>query len=51
MSSDHQRWGDCRLSFGTVDVTHQVVAYLRRRQPSGEVLGEEPLDLPRPVAA
>jgi DEAD/DEAH box helicase domain-containing protein len=42
----HQRWGDCRLSFGDVEVTHQVVAYLRRRQPSGEVLGEEPLDLP-----
>ncbi|MDO9378147.1 MAG: DEAD/DEAH box helicase [Nocardioidaceae bacterium] len=34
------------LSFGTVDVTSQVVAYLRRRVGSGEVLGEEPLDLP-----
>lgn len=42
----HQRWGDCRLSFGDVDVTHQVVSFLRRRQPGGEVLGEEPLDLP-----
>ncbi len=39
-------WGDCRLSFGEVDVTHQVVSFLKRRQPSGEVLGEEPLDLP-----
>ena len=38
--------GDCRLSLGQVDVTHQVVSYLMRRQPSGEVLGEEPLDLP-----
>ncbi|MDF1603633.1 DEAD/DEAH box helicase [Nocardioides sp. YIM 152315] len=43
---EHARWGDCRLSFGTVDVSHQVVAYLKRRQPGGEVLGEEPLDLP-----
>ncbi len=43
---EQARWGDCRLSFGTVDVTHQVVAFLRRRQPGGEVLGEEPLDLP-----
>jgi DEAD/DEAH box helicase domain-containing protein len=34
------------LRFGTVDVTHQVVAYLRKRIGSGEVLGEEPLDLP-----
>ena len=34
------------LSFGTVDVTHQVVAYLKKRLGSGEVLGEEPLDLP-----
>jgi DEAD/DEAH box helicase domain-containing protein len=42
----HQRWGECRLSFGEVDVTHQVVAFLRRRQPGGEVIGEEPLDLP-----
>ena len=34
------------LRFGTVDVTHQVVAYLKKRIGSGEVLGEEPLDLP-----
>ncbi|MGD9958537.1 DEAD/DEAH box helicase [Nocardioides sp.] len=42
----HEQWGDCRLSFGDVAVAHQVVAFLRRRVPSGEVLGEEPLDLP-----
>ncbi|HUR12940.1 MAG TPA: DEAD/DEAH box helicase [Mycobacteriales bacterium] len=35
-----------RLCFGTVDVTHQVVSYLRKRLGSGEVLGEEPVDLP-----
>ena len=34
------------LTFGTVDVTHQVVSYLKKRVGSGEVLGEEPLDLP-----
>ena len=43
---EHAVWGGCRLSFGDVDVTHQVVSFLRRRQPGGEVLGEEPLDLP-----
>jgi DEAD/DEAH box helicase domain-containing protein len=43
---EHAAWGDCRLSLGSVDVTHQVVSFLRRRQPGGEVLGEEPLDLP-----
>jgi DEAD/DEAH box helicase domain-containing protein len=35
------------LNFGTVDVTTQVIGFLRRRVPGGEVLGEEPLDLPR----
>lgn len=43
---EHAAWGDCRLSFGEVDVTHQVVSFLKRRQPGGDVLGEEPLDLP-----
>jgi DEAD/DEAH box helicase domain-containing protein len=42
----HEMWGRARLSFGAVRVTHQVVSYLKRRQPSGEVLGEHPLDLP-----
>ncbi|WP_244246779.1 DEAD/DEAH box helicase [Nocardioides euryhalodurans] len=41
----HTPWGSCRLSIGEVQVTHQVVSFLRRR-PSGEVIGEEPLDLP-----
>jgi DEAD/DEAH box helicase domain-containing protein len=47
--------GGVTLHLGTVDVTQQVVAFLRRRLGSGEVLGEEPLDLPprqlRTVAA
>ncbi len=42
----HAVWGRARTSFGDVHVTHQVVSFLRRRTPSGEVLGEEPLDLP-----
>ncbi len=39
-------WGAATLSFGTVQVTNQVVSFLRRRLVTGEVLGEEPLDLP-----
>jgi len=35
-----------RVVFGSVDVTNQVVSFLRKRVGSGEVLGEEPLDLP-----
>jgi DEAD/DEAH box helicase domain-containing protein len=38
--------GSVRLHFGTVDVTTQVVSYLMRRLGSGEILGEEPLELP-----
>lgn len=44
---EHRLWGACRVSLGTVEVSHQVVSYLRRRTPGGEVLSEEPLDLPR----
>ncbi len=39
-------WDHVTLSLGTVQVTHQVVSFLRRRILTGEVLGEEPLDLP-----
>jgi DEAD/DEAH box helicase domain-containing protein len=39
-------WGATKLSFGSVEVTHQVVSYLRRKLISGEVLGETKLDLP-----
>ncbi|HVT20605.1 MAG TPA: DEAD/DEAH box helicase [Mycobacteriales bacterium] len=41
-----QRFAGVELHFGTVDVTSQIVSFLRRRIGSGEVLGEEPLDLP-----
>ena len=40
------RWGAAQLSLGQVRVSHQVVSFLKRRVPSGEVIGEEPLDLP-----
>ena len=39
-------WGEAALSLGMVEVSSQVVAFLRRRVLTGEVLGEEPLDLP-----
>jgi DEAD/DEAH box helicase domain-containing protein len=39
-------WGDARLCFGSVEVTNQVVSYLRRKLITGEVLGEAKLDLP-----
>ena len=39
-------WGGAELSFGTVEVTSQIVSYLKKRTATGEVLGEEPLDLP-----
>ncbi len=38
--------GEVTLTFGTVDVTNQVVSYLRKRVATGEVLDEQPLDLP-----
>jgi DEAD/DEAH box helicase domain-containing protein len=40
------RWGDAVLTLGTVDVTSQVVAYVRKDLRTGQVLGESPLDLP-----
>jgi DEAD/DEAH box helicase domain-containing protein len=43
---EHVPFGECLLSLGEVEVGHQVVSYLKRRVPSGEVIAEEPLDLP-----
>ncbi len=42
----HDDLAGSRMAYGTVDVTHQVVSFLKRKQPSGEVIGEELLDLP-----
>ncbi|MGP3980507.1 DEAD/DEAH box helicase [Streptomyces sp. KR80] len=39
-------WGESRLCFGSVEVTNQVVSFLRRKLITGEVLGESRLDLP-----
>jgi DEAD/DEAH box helicase domain-containing protein len=47
LEREHRLWGECRLSLGDVDVTHQVVSFLKRRVPGGEVIAEEPLDLPQ----
>ncbi len=47
LSTDREvAWGDARLCFGSVEVTNQVVSYLRRRLITGEILGESKLDLP-----
>ncbi|WP_223163612.1 DEAD/DEAH box helicase [Nocardioides humilatus] len=43
---EHEMWGRCRVSFGSVDVSNQVTSYLRRRVRTGEVIDETPLDLP-----
>ncbi|MCZ4099072.1 DEAD/DEAH box helicase [Streptomyces sp. H39-C1] len=47
LSTDlEESWGAARVHFGSVEVTHQVVSFLRRRLITGEVLGETKLDLP-----
>jgi DEAD/DEAH box helicase domain-containing protein len=43
---EEQAWGEVGLAFGPVEVTSQVVSYLRRDVRTGRVLGEHPLDLP-----
>jgi DEAD/DEAH box helicase domain-containing protein len=43
---ERRSWAGCELTLGEVDVSHQVVSFLKRRQPGGEVIAEEPLDLP-----
>ncbi len=39
-------FGEAALAFGDVDVTRQVVSYLRRSTKTGEVIGEDRLYLP-----
>ncbi|MGA0945552.1 MAG: Zn-binding domain-containing protein, partial [Candidatus Nanopelagicales bacterium] len=39
-------WGTADVALGEVEVTSQVVGYVRRRVGSGEILGREPLDMP-----
>lgn len=38
--------GPGELHFGSAEVTSQVVSYIKRRAQSGELLGDESLDLP-----
>lgn len=44
-----ERWGEAAVYFGKVRVARQVVSYLRRDLRTGEVLDEQPLDLPERV--
>ncbi len=39
-------WGSVRLVSGTVEVSTRVTSFLRRRESTGAVIGEERLDLP-----
>ena len=39
-------WGAVTIARGTVEVTAQVVNFMRRRYLTGEVLGEEAVELP-----
>jgi DEAD/DEAH box helicase domain-containing protein len=43
---EQQDWGGVGLAFGPVEVTSQVVSFLRREVRTGRVLGEHPLNLP-----
>ena len=43
---ESEAWGPAVLTLGEVQVTHQVVSFLKRGIASGEVLAEELLDLP-----
>jgi DEAD/DEAH box helicase domain-containing protein len=45
-TSRSEDWADATMAFGTVEVTNQVVAFVRKRVLTGEVLDESPLDLP-----
>ncbi len=45
-SRQTRRSGAATLSFGDVEVTHQVTSYALRDRRSGRVLGEEPVELP-----
>jgi len=42
-------WGPTQVHFGEVEVTSQVIGYVRKQLFTEEVLGEEPLDLPAQV--
>jgi DEAD/DEAH box helicase domain-containing protein len=41
-----RRYGPLTVALGTVDVSNQVVSYVRKRLGTGELIDENPLDLP-----
>ena len=48
ITAEHEtmQWGPATVSFGSVEVTSQIVGFRRRRVLTGEFLGEQALDLP-----
>jgi DEAD/DEAH box helicase domain-containing protein len=42
----HHSWGGADVAVGEVEVTSQVVGFVRRRAGTGEILGRETLDMP-----
>ncbi len=42
----NRRLGDAEMFFGEVEVTNQVVGFVRRLVATGEIVGEQPLPLP-----
>jgi DEAD/DEAH box helicase domain-containing protein len=42
----HDAWGEADLRFGDVQVTRQVVSFVKRSADTGASLGDTPLDLP-----
>jgi DEAD/DEAH box helicase domain-containing protein len=43
---DHRPLGDAEIRFGDVEVTDQVVGFVRRSVATGEIIGEQPLPMP-----
>ena len=48
-TDDTEDFGHYTLSTGTVDVTEQMVSFQKRRHMTGQLLGEEEIDLPARV--
>ncbi|WP_194926074.1 DEAD/DEAH box helicase [Catenulispora pinisilvae] len=44
-----QDWGDASLHFGSVEVSTQVVSYLKRKAGTGQIIETKPLDLPERI--
>ena len=47
LETEHtQDWGDASLHFGSVEVSTQVVSYLKRRAGTGQIMETQALELP-----